>query len=257
MTSGDLSTGTASSLSIRNLTRRILFSNDRGFLGDAHSKVAQTFLLENCKMRTLYLWVACVAVCVAASVIVGTSDGESSPIAEPRAKVAAGANANAVLSLDIDASDNKMNGGNTSGTVAGAGTDVVVEVFITGLAGPIIGGTLSFDTNMLTVKSAAGTQGLVVLGTAAKTVSFGGFPPGITLPNGYLGTVTLTTTSDVTNMSFTVSASMNVADGTNIGQTDMLTAATPLSFNTTPPALTPDFDGDGTVGFSDFLAFAG
>ena len=148
--------------------------------------------------------------------------------------VAFGPNANARLSLDIDASDNKMNDGNTSGTVAGAGTDVVVEVFITGLAGPIIGGEFSIDTNRLNVKSAAATPGLSVLGTTATTVSFGGFPPGITLPNGYLGTVTLTTTSDVTNVKFTVSASMTVADGTNIGATDMITAA-PLSFNTTPP----------------------
>ena len=187
----------------------------------------------------------------------GATAGEISPIAEQRAKVAFGPNANAVLSLDIDASDNKMNDGNTSGTVAGAGTDVVVEVFITGLAGPIIGGRLSFDTNMLTVKSAAGTQGLALGGTTDTTASWGCFPPGITLPNGYLGTVTLTTASDVTNMAFTVSASMNVGDGTNIGETDRLTVATPLSFNTTPPALTPDFDGDGMVGFSDFLAFAG
>ena len=157
-------------------------------------------------------------------------------------QASAGPNANAVLSLDIDASDNKMNDGNTSGTVAGAGTDVVVEVFITGLAGPIIGGEFSIDTDMLTVKSAAATPGLSVLGTAAKTVSLGGFPPGITLPNGYLGTVTLTTASDVTNVEFTVSASMNVADGTNIGETDMLTAAAPLTFNastTQPPMPMP------------------
>ena len=166
--------------------------------------------------------------------------------------VAFGPNANARLSLDIDSSDNKMNDGNTSGTVAGAGTDVVVEVFITGLAGPIIGGEFSIDTNRLSVKSAAATPGLSVLGTTAKAVSFGGFPPGITLPNGYLGTVTLTTTSDVTNVAFTVSASMNVADGTNIGETDMLTAA-PLSFNTTPPPPpSPPFslslDGDDATG---------
>ena len=174
-----------------------------------------------------------------------------------RAKVAAGPNANAVLSLDldIDASDPKMDDGNKSGTVTGAGTDVVVEVFITGLAGPIIGGEFSIDTNRLSVKSAAATPGLSVLGTTARTVSFGGFPPGVALPNGYLATVTLTTVSDVTGTEFTVSASMNVADGTNIGETDMLTAATPLTFNAMGP--TPDFDSDGMVGFSDFLAFAG
>ena len=152
-----------------------------------------------------------------------------------------GPNANAVLSLDIDASDNKRDDSNTSGTVAGAGTDVDVEVFITGLAGPIIGGAFSIDTNRLTVKSAAATPGLSVLGTTATTVSLGGFPPGVALPNGYLATVTLTTASDVTGTEFTVSASINVADGTNIGETDMLTAATPLTFNasTTQPPMPP------------------
>ncbi len=171
--------------------------------------------------------------------------------------VAAGPNANAVLSWDIDASDNKRDDGNTSGTVAGAGTDVVVEVFITGLAGPIIGGAFSIDTNRLTVKSAAATPGLSVLGTTARTVSLGGFPPGVALPNGYLGTVTLTTTSDVTGTEFTVSASINVADGTSPFATDMLTAATPLTFNASTQTPTPDFNGDGTVGFADFLEFAG
>ena len=84
-------------------------------------------------------------------------------------QASAGPNANAVLSLDIDASDNKMDDGNTSGTVAGAGTDVVVEVFITGLAGPIIGGELSFDTDMLTVKSVAPTlQDCQVLGAPGQ-----------------------------------------------------------------------------------------
>ena len=169
--------------------------------------------------------------------------------------VAFGPNANARLSLDLipnGGAGNQRNDGVTSGTVAGAGTDVVVEVFITGLAGSIIGGEFSIDTNRLSVKSAAATQGLSVLGTAAKTVSLGGFPPGVALPNGYLGTVTLTTTSDVTNVAFTVSASMTVADGTNIGETDMLTAA-PLSFNTTPPPPpSPPFslslDGDDATG---------
>ncbi len=171
--------------------------------------------------------------------------------------VAAGPNANAVLSWDIDASDNKRDDGNTSGTVAGAGTDVVVEVFITGLAGPIIGGAFSIDTNRLTVKSAAATPGLSVLGTTARTVSLGGFPPGVALPNGYLGTVTLTTTSDVTGTEFTVSASINVADGTSPFATDMLTAATPLTFNASTQTPTPDFNGDGTVDFADFVVFAG
>ena len=172
-----------------------------------------------------------------------------------RAKVAAGPNANAVLSLDIDASDNKMDDGNTSGTVAGSGTDVVVEVFISGLAGPIGGGVLSFDTDLLTVKSVALGAGFL-LGTATTANISIGILPAANLTNGHLATVTFTTASDVTGMEFQVGASVsNLAAAS--GGTDMLTAAMPLTFNARTPTPTLDFDGDGTVGFSDFLAFSG
>ena len=170
-----------------------------------------------------------------------------------RAKVAAGPNANAVLSLDIDASDNKMDDGNTSGTVAGSGTDVVVEVFISGLAGPIRGGELSFDTDLLTVKSVTVGAGFPFTATTAS-ISIGILPPAH-LTNGHFATVTFTTASDVTGMEFQVGASVNLAAAS--GGTDMLTAAMPLTFNARTPTPTLDFDGDGTVGFSDFLAFSG
>ena len=162
---------------------------------------------------------------------------------------------NAVLSLDIDASDNKMDDGNTSGTVAGSGTDVVVEVFISGLAGPINGGVLSFDTEMLTVKSVALGAGFL-LGTATTANISIGIIPAASLTNGHLATVTFTTASDVTGMEFQVGASVSNLSAAS-GGTDMLTAAMPLTFNARTPTPTPDFDGDGTVGFSDFLAFSG
>ena len=154
-------------------------------------------------------------------------------------QASAGPNANAVLSLDIDASDNKMDDGNTSGTVAGAGTDVVVEVFITGLAGPISGGELSFDTDMLTIKSVVVGAGFL-LGFTDKTASIG-IIPAASLTNGHFATVTFTTASDVTGMEFTVGASVNdLAAGA--GGTDMLTAETSLTFNastTQPPMPMP------------------
>ena len=188
-------------------------------------------------------------------VTAGATPGESSPSSERRAKVAAGPNANAVLSLDIDASGNKMDDGNTSGTVAGSGTDVVVEVFISGLAGPISGGVLSFDTDLLTVKSVALGAGFP-LGTATTANISIGILPAADLTNGHLATVTFTTASDVTGMEFEVGASVNNLTAAS-GGTDMLTAAMPLTFNARTPTPTPDFDGDGTVGFSDFLAFSG
>ena len=154
-------------------------------------------------------------------------------------QASAGPNANAVLSLDIDASGNKMDDGNTSDTVEGAGTDVVVEVFISGLAGPISGGQLSFDTDVLTIKSVAvgdvGVSQGLSFGNTAKTANIGVLPPA-NLTNGHLATVTFTTASDVTGMEFTVGASMNLA--ASGGETDMLTAAMPLTFNaSTPPPM--------------------
>ena len=80
-------------------------------------------------------------------------------------QASAGPNANAVLTVDVDASDNKMDDGNTSGSAV-AGTDIVVEVFVNGLAGPIVrwcGRLLIRDK--VTVKGAtAATGGFFALG---------------------------------------------------------------------------------------------
>ena len=151
-------------------------------------------------------------------------------------QASAGPNANAVVGVDIDTSDNKMNDGNTSGTAV-AGTDVVVEIFITGLAGPIVGGVVTFDTDKLTVKSAAAATGFFALGTTANTVSFGAVPSG-TLTNDYFGTVTLAPVEGLMASSeFTVGVSvMNLAPASNPTDTDNITTAmmAPLSFNAVP-----------------------
>ena len=54
----------------------------------------------------------------------------------PSAKIAAGANANAVLSLDLITDGGAGNGrddGVTTGTVSGRGTTIAIEVFATGV----------------------------------------------------------------------------------------------------------------------------
>jgi hypothetical protein len=151
-------------------------------------------------------------------------------------QASAGPNANAVLSVDIDASDNKMNDGNTSGTAV-AGTDVVVEIFISGLAGPIVGGVVTFDTDKLTVKSAAPAAGFFALGTTANTVSLGAVPSG-TLTNDYFGTVTLAPVEGLmVSTEFTVGVSVkSLADAADPTNTDDITTAmmVPLSFNAIP-----------------------
>ena len=155
-------------------------------------------------------------------------------------QASAGPNANAVLSVDIDASDNKMNDGNTSGTAV-TGTDIVVEVFISGLAGPIVGGEITFDTDKLTVKSATPPTGFFVLGTTDNSASFGAVPSG-TLTNDYFATVTLTPIAGVTaSTEFTVGVSVkHLAPSSNPTNTDDITAVMPLSFN--EPA-SGEFDG--------------
>ena len=152
-------------------------------------------------------------------------------------QASAGPNANAVLSVDIDASDNKMNDGHTSGTAV-AGTDVVVEIFISGLAGPIVGGEITFDTDKLTVKSATSAAGLFVLGTTANVATIGGVPPGASLTNDYFATVTLTPVEGVmASTEFTVGVSIkSLASGADPTNTDDITTAmmAPLSFNAIP-----------------------
>ena len=151
-------------------------------------------------------------------------------------QASAGPNANAVVGVDIDASDNKMNDGNISGTAV-AGTDVVVEIFITGSSGPLVGGVVTFDTDKLTVKSAAPATGFFALGTTANTVSFGAVPSG-TLTNDYFGTVTLSPVEGLMmSTEFTVGVSiMNLASAAEPTNTDNITTAmmAPLSFNAVP-----------------------
>ena len=152
-------------------------------------------------------------------------------------QASAGPNANAVLSVDIDAGDNKMSDGHTSGTAV-AGTDVVVEVFISGLAGPIVGGEITFDTDKLTVKSATPAAGLFVLGTTANVATIGGVPPGASLTNDYFATITLAPVEGVmASTEFTVGVSIkSLASGADPTNTDDITTAmmAPLSFNAIP-----------------------
>ena len=67
---------------------------------------------------------------------------------EPSAKIVAGANANAVLSLDLIAdggAGNQRDDGVTTGTVSGRGTKIAIEVFATGVRTSLIGFEIEFD----------------------------------------------------------------------------------------------------------------
>ena len=156
-------------------------------------------------------------------------------------QASAGPNANAVVAVDIDASDNKMNDGNTSG-IAVAGTDVVVEVFITGLTGPIVGAEVVFDTDKLAIKSGIGgvtpTTGGIALGMTATTASIAFLPNPVTLTNDYLATITLEPVEGLmASTEFTVDVTVkNLAPASNPTDVDNITTAmmAPLSFNAVP-----------------------
>ena len=72
-------------------------------------------------------------------------------------------------------------------------------------------------------------------------------------PSGFLARAEFETVADVTGREFSIGIDMvTLAESTT--SRDMLTTTNVITFNTTP---SPDFDGAGTVGFSDFLLFAG
>ena len=207
-------------------------------------------------MKTLML--LCVA-CVACVVGVGTSDGESSPISERRAKVAAGPNAKAQLSLDLipnAGAGNQQNDGVTSGTVSGAGT-IAIEVFATGVTTALSGMQLrfDFDANLLTFVKAENSAFAFNLPRLPTGTDFAASSPVTLPPSGFLARAEFITKGDVTGRDFSIGLAF-VTLSESVTSSDTLTTTSRLSFNT-PKTTTPDFDGDGTVGFHDFLAFAG
>ena len=189
----------------------------------------------------------------------GATTGEISPLAEPRAKIAAGANANARLSLDLIAnggSGNQQNDDVPVGTVSGRGTKIAIEVFATGVTTSLIGMQLrfDFDASLVTFVKAENSAFAFDL-PQPKGTDFAATSP-VTLPSsGFLTRAEFTTTTDVTGRKFSIGiASVMLSESQS--SSDTLTTTNRISFNV-PTTPTPDFDGDGMVGFSDFLAFAG
>ncbi len=188
----------------------------------------------------------------------GATTGESSPSPERRAKVAAGANANARLSLDLipnGGSGNQRNDAVTSGTVSGRGTTIAIEVFATGVTTALVGMQIRFDFDATVLTFVKAENSAFVFNLPQPTgTDFAATSPPVTLPSsGFLTRAEFTTATDVTGREFSIGiASVTLSESSS--SSDMLTTTSRISFTSTP---TPDFDGDGTVGFSDFLAFSG
>ncbi|MDE2998488.1 MAG: leucine-rich repeat domain-containing protein [Gemmatimonadota bacterium] len=187
-------------------------------------------------------------------------DGDSvkGTLSEHSAKIALGNNANAVLSLDLivdGGAGNRRDDGVTAGNVSGRGTKIALEVFATGVTTTLRGLILRFDFDaslVSFVKAENSTFSLSLpegsVGTALAATS-----PATLASSGFLARAEFETVVDVSGRAFSIGIeSVTLAE--NSTSSDVLRMSSEISFNSAP---SPDFDGDGTVGFSDFLTFAG
>lgn len=177
---------------------------------------------------------------------------------EAGAKLAAGANANAVLSLDLitdGGAGNRRDDGVTSGTVSGRGATIALEVFATGVRTSLRGMIIKFDFDASLVSFVKAENSAFGLSVRAGSVgtNFAGTSLVTLAPSGFLARAEFETVANVTGTAFTIGIeSVTLAESST--SSDEITTASEIGFNATR---SPDFDGDGTVGFPDFLAFAG
>ena len=174
------------------------------------------------------------------------------------AKIALGSNANAALSLDLVANGgagNQRDDGVTTGAASGRGTTIAIEVFATNVKTSLIGIDLkfAFDLTLVSIVKAENSTIATTSLVGTSGVSFISLSPMTLTPTGFLARAEFETDADVTGREFSIGIEKVTIVERNTSP-DELTTASVIRFNTTPSA---DFDGDGTVGFSDFLAFAG
>ena len=184
-------------------------------------------------------------------------DGAFWRMGGPSAKIALGANANAVLSLDLIAdggSGNQRDDGVTTGAVSGQGTTIAIEVFARGVTTSLRGVILKFkfDASLLSYVKAENSAFPLAIPDASAGTNLAATTPATLAASGFLARAEFETVADVTGREFSIGIeSVTLAESS--ASQDELTTTREISFNATP---SPDFDGDGTVGFSDFIAFA-
>ena len=170
--------------------------------------------------------------------------------------VFAGPNANALLSLDLitdGGAGNRMDDGVISGTVSGKGNTIAIEVFATGVNTSLVGVVLrfDFDASLLAFVKAENNAFPLSLPEGSVGTNFATRTPVTLASSGFLARAEFETVADVTGREFAIGIEM-VTLAENTTSSDVLTTTNVITFNAT---LSPDFDGDGTVGFSDFLQF--
>ncbi|MDE2887998.1 MAG: hypothetical protein OXR72_07260 [Gemmatimonadota bacterium] len=173
------------------------------------------------------------------------------------AKIALGNNANAVLSLDLIAdggAGNRRDDGVTTGNVVGRGTKIAIEIFATGVTTSLRGVILrfDFDASLLAFVKAENSAFPLSIPAASVGVNLAATSPVALVPSGFLARAEFETVANVTGREFSIGIE-SVTLGESPTSSDVLSTGSEITFNA---AASPDFDGDGTVGFTDFLLFA-
>ena len=190
---------------------------------------------------------------------IGTDDDRTKGAAlDHGAKIALGNNASAVLSLDLisdGGAGNRMDDGVTTGAVSGRGAKIALEIFATGVTTSLQGIILRFDFDASLVSFVKAENSAFVLSLPEGSVgaALAATSPEALASSGFLARAEFETVADVTGRAFSIGIeSVTLAESST--SRDALRTNSEISFNSAP---SPDFDGDGTVGFPDFLAFAG
>jgi len=149
----------------------------------------------------------------------------------------AGPNAGAVLSLDYITDGGPGNGTDdavTSGTVAGQGTTIAIEVFATGvttsLAGFVVG--FSFDSAVVTFSKAENSAFAFTIPEAAGT-NFASIAPVALSSAGFLARAEFTTAADVTGTEFSIGVT-SVVLSESTTSIDTITTTNVIAFNAKP-----------------------
>ena len=167
-----------------------------------------------------------------------------------------GADGSDVLSLDLivnGGAGNRVDDGVTSGMVAGSGQTIAIEVFAAGVKTSLVGMVLKFDfdASLLAFVKAENNAFPLTLPAGSVGANFASRTPVTLAPTGFLARAEFETVADVTGREFAIGID-RVTLAENVTSSDVITSANAVTFNA---ALSPDFDGDGTVGFPDFLQF--
>ncbi|MDE2888406.1 MAG: hypothetical protein OXR72_09320 [Gemmatimonadota bacterium] len=192
------------------------------------------------------------------SVASGDGDSVKGTLPGRGAKIALGNNANAVLSLDLiadGAAGNRTDDGVTAGAVSGRGTKIALEVFAAGVTTTLRGVILrfDFDASLVSFVKAGNSAFALLLPEGSVGAALAATSPAKLASSGFLARAEFETVADVTGRAFSIGIeSVTLAESSM--SSDVLRTSSEISFNSAPSA---DFDGDGTVGFPDFLAFAG